>query len=132
MHIRYQYKVYVSYRCLLLDVTTNFNTTGSASEGSERCAGNRGNFGGKDDCTEEGNGNSLVYYALFILGMVVAGSGCTPMYALGIPYVDENVKAKVAPMYVGIFVAAGIIGKLPWQRSAHLLIFIRNTNARNM
>lgn len=92
-----------------VDVTTNFNTTGSASEGSERCAGNRGNFGGKDDCTEGGNGNSL-YYALFILGMVVAGSGCTPMYALGIPYVDENVKAEVAPMYVGIFVAAGIIG----------------------
>ena len=86
----------------------------SVGEGSERCAGNRGNFGGKDDCTEGGSGNSL-YYALFILGMVVEGSGCTQMYALGIPYMDENVKAKVSPMYVGVFVAAGIIGELPWR-----------------
>ena len=36
------------------------------------------------------------------------------MYALGIPYMDENVKAKVTPMYAGIFVASGICGELPW------------------
>ena len=84
----------------------------SGNRGSELCAGNRTDFGGKDDCEEAGGGSSL-YYALFILGMVVAGSGCTPMYALGIPYVDENVKAKVTPMYVGVFVASGIIGKSP-------------------
>ena len=45
--------------------------------------------------------------------MVVAGAGCTPMYALGIPYMDENVNNKVTSMYVGIFVASGILGKLP-------------------
>ena len=47
---------------------------------------------------------------MFILGMVVAGIGSTPKYALGIPYIDENVKAKAAPMYFGIFVAFGIVG----------------------
>ena len=51
---------------------------------------------------------------MFVLGMVVAGAGCTPMYTLGIPYMDENVKAKVTPVYVGIFAASGILGKLPW------------------
>ena len=47
---------------------------------------------------------------MFILGMVVAGIGSIPKYTLGIPYLDENVKAKVAPMYFGIFVAFGIVG----------------------
>ena len=47
---------------------------------------------------------------MFILGMVVAGIGGIPKYSLGIPYIDENVKAKTAPMYFGIFVAFGIIG----------------------
>ena len=55
----------------------------------------------------------MLYYALFILGMVVAGAGCTPMIALGIPYMDENVKAKASPMYVGVFMAGGIAGELP-------------------
>ena len=47
---------------------------------------------------------------MFILGMAVAGVGSIPKYTLGIPYLDENVKAKVAPMYFGIFVAFGILG----------------------
>lgn len=47
---------------------------------------------------------------MFILGMVVSGIGSIPKYTLGIPYIDENVKAKAAPMYFGIFVAFGIVG----------------------
>ena len=74
------------------------------------CEANRTNFGGKSDCEEEAAGGNTLYYALFILGMVVAGSGCTPMIALGIPYMDENVSARASPMYVGIFMASGITG----------------------
>ena len=76
------------------------------------CAANRSDFGGKSDCNEETTGGNTLYYALFILGMVVAGAGCTPMVALGIPYMDDNVSAKVSPMYVGIFIACGILGGL--------------------
>lgn len=44
--------------------------------------------------------------------MVVAGIGNSPLYALGVPYMDQNVKAKVSPMYLGIFVGfGGILGK---------------------
>ncbi|EDO41176.1 predicted protein, partial [Nematostella vectensis] len=50
------------------------------------------------------------YVPLFVLGMLVMGSGATPMIALGIPYMDENVKAKASPMYVGIFYASGLLG----------------------
>ena len=74
------------------------------------CAVNRTDFGGKSDCNEESVSGNTLYYALFILGMVVAGAGCTPMIALGIPYLDENVSAKAAPMYVGILMACGITG----------------------
>ena len=78
------------------------------------CWANRTDQLGKNQCKEETKGGNTLYYALFVLGMVVAGAGCTPMYTLGIPYMDENVKAKVTPMYVGIFAASGILGKLPW------------------
>ena len=77
------------------------------------CWANRTDQLGKNQCKEETKGGNTLYYALFVLGMVVAGAGCTPMYTLGIPYMDENVKAKVTPMYVGIFAASGILGKLP-------------------
>ena len=85
-------------------------TMKAASKAYKVCTGNGDYYGEKDDCATEAGGNGL-YYALFILGMVVMGCGCTPMYALGIPYMDENVKAKVSPMYVGIFAASGIAGK---------------------
>ena len=76
------------------------------------CAANRTDFGRRSDCKEEVASGNTLYYALFILGMVVAGAGCTPMIALGIPYMDENVSSKVSPMYVGIFFASGISGEL--------------------
>ena len=82
------------------------------SKGSELCATNHTVFGGKDECNKDTGDSNSLYYALFILGMVVAGAGCTPMYALGVPYMDENVKAKVSPLYVGLFVASGILGEL--------------------
>ena len=75
------------------------------------CAEKITNFGGKSDCDEETGGDDR-YYALFILGMFVAGAGSTPLYALGVSYMDENVKAKVSPIYLGIFVAFGILGKI--------------------
>ena len=78
----------------------------------ELCLANRTELGAKVDCQKETSGGYMSSYALFVLAMVVAGAGCTPMYALGVPYMDENVKAKVSPMYVGIFLASGIIGEL--------------------
>ena len=73
--------------------------------------GNLTTFGGKTDCEEDTyTGGNNLYYAMFILGMVVAGIGSSPKYALGVPYIDENVDAKAAPMYFGIFVAFGIVG----------------------
>ena len=65
----------------------------------------------EEACAEESVAGNVGYFSLFVLGMVLAGAGATPMYALGIPYIDENVKKKVAPMYVGAFTASGIVGE---------------------
>lgn len=93
-------------------IITNFNTsiTDLSVTDTGLCWANRTDQLGKNQCKEETKGGNTLYYALFVLGMVVAGAGCTPMYALGIPYMDENVKDKVTSMYVGIFVASGILG----------------------
>ena len=93
----------------MLGVITN--STLSQSD-SGLCAANRTVFSGKSDCEEESAGSNSLYYALMILGMVIAGAGCTPMAALGVPYIDENVSARASPMYVGIFIACGLAGKL--------------------
>ena len=87
------------------------NSTMSITD-SGFCSVNRTDFGGKTDCNAEAVDGNTLYYALFILGMVVAGAGYTPMHALGIPYMDENVSATVSPIYVGIFITCGIAGKL--------------------
>ncbi|EDO41174.1 predicted protein, partial [Nematostella vectensis] len=75
----------------------------------ERLTGLCNSTSGSLNPCESTSGNKG-YFPLFVLGMLVMGSGATPMIALGIPYMDENVKAKVSPMYVGIFYASGIFG----------------------
>ena len=64
----------------------------------------------EEACAEEYVAGNVGYFSLFVLGMVIAGAGATPMYALGIPYMDENVKKKVLPMYVGTSNATGTVG----------------------
>ena len=99
-----------------LAVITNFNASVRDFDATDAglCIANRTDQPETSSCKEETPGGNTLYYALFIMGMAVAGAGSTPMYSLGIPYIDENVKARVTPMYVGIFVASGICGELPW------------------
>lgn len=89
-------------------VSTESNGTADAQM---LCVGNLTNSDRKTDCAEDDHGGNNLYYALFILGMVIGGLGFSPLYALGVPYMDQNVKAKVSPMYLGIFVGfGGILG----------------------
>lgn len=63
-------------------------------------------------CGESRREGSSLNYALFILGMVIGGIGNSPLYGLGVPYLDQNIKSNVSPMYMGIFVGfGGILGK---------------------
>lgn len=41
------------------------------------------------------------YKYMFIMAQLLHGSGAAPLYTLGVTYLDENLKPKVTPVYVG-------------------------------
>ena len=41
------------------------------------------------------------YKYLLIIAQLLHGAGATPLYTLGVTYMDENLKAKLSPMYMG-------------------------------
>ncbi|KAM6164370.1 LOW QUALITY PROTEIN: solute carrier organic anion transporter family member 4A1 [Rhynchocyon petersi] len=55
--------------------------------------------------------SDLSYYQLvFMLGQFLHGAGATPLYTLGVTYLDENVKSSYSPVYIAIFYTAAILG----------------------
>ncbi|KAG7251432.1 hypothetical protein CRUP_008891 [Coryphaenoides rupestris] len=50
------------------------------------------------------------YRFVFMLGQFLHGVGATPLYTLGVTFLDENVKSSEAPVYIGIFYTAAILG----------------------
>ncbi|XP_016300570.1 solute carrier organic anion transporter family member 4A1-like [Sinocyclocheilus anshuiensis] len=62
-----------------------------------------------ETCVGEEGGLSA-YRFVFMLGQFLHGIGATPLYTLGVTYLDENVKSNYAPVYIGIFYTAAIVG----------------------
>uniref|UniRef100_G1RFQ6 Solute carrier organic anion transporter family member n=1 Tax=Nomascus leucogenys TaxID=61853 RepID=G1RFQ6_NOMLE len=50
------------------------------------------------------------YQLVFMLGQFLHGVGATPLYTLGVTYLDENVKSSYSPVYIAIFYTAAILG----------------------
>ncbi|XP_073859364.1 solute carrier organic anion transporter family member 4A1 isoform X16 [Macaca fascicularis] len=50
------------------------------------------------------------YQLVFMLGQFLHGMGATPLYTLGVTYLDENVKSSYSPVYIAIFYTAAILG----------------------
>uniref|UniRef100_A0A3Q2XFL5 Solute carrier organic anion transporter family member n=1 Tax=Hippocampus comes TaxID=109280 RepID=A0A3Q2XFL5_HIPCM len=77
----------------------------SLSKQSGMCSANR-----TSPCQDqEGEGLSS-YRFVFMLGQFLHGVGATPLYTLGVTYLDENVKSNYGPVYTGIFYTAAIVG----------------------
>ncbi|XP_047626646.1 solute carrier organic anion transporter family member 4A1 isoform X1 [Phacochoerus africanus] len=58
-----------------------------------------------------GRASSLSGYRLvFMLGQFLHGVGATPLYTLGVTYLDENVKSSSSPVYLATFYTAAILG----------------------
>ena len=56
-------------------------------------------------------GHSEWYYMfIFIIAKLLLGAGTAPLFTLGAAYIDENVKPKVAPIYIGVWYAATFFG----------------------
>lgn len=52
------------------------------------------------------------YRLVFMLGQFLHGAGATPLYTLGVTFLDENVKATCSPVYIGEW------GRRGWPRRA--------------
>ncbi|XP_036321065.1 solute carrier organic anion transporter family member 4A1 [Rhagoletis pomonella] len=47
---------------------------------------------------------------LFFLAQLLHGSGASPLFTLGVTYIDENVSKKMSSVYLGIYYTMAIIG----------------------
>ncbi|GAB1606686.1 solute carrier organic anion transporter family member 4A1-like [Argonauta hians] len=62
-------------------------------------------------CTTGESVQSLSNYKyLFFLGQLLHGAGASPLYTLGVTYLDENLSVRKAPVYIGIFYTMSIVG----------------------
>nr|XP_019944418.1 PREDICTED: solute carrier organic anion transporter family member 4A1 [Paralichthys olivaceus] len=69
------------------------------------CSANR-----TSPCQDEQGGGLSNYRFVFMLSQFLHGVGATPLYTLGVTYLDENVQSNYAPVYMGIFYTASILG----------------------
>lgn len=65
------------------------------AEGVGTCRANRSVV-----CRDRASGLSG-YRLVFMLGQFLHGVGATPLYTLGVTYLDENVKCSYSPVYIG-------------------------------
>ncbi|XP_041360902.1 solute carrier organic anion transporter family member 4A1-like isoform X2 [Gigantopelta aegis] len=50
------------------------------------------------------------YKYVFFLGQLLHGAGASPLYTLGVNYLDENLPPRSSSFYIGIFYALAIVG----------------------
>ncbi|XP_077989837.1 solute carrier organic anion transporter family member 4A1-like [Glandiceps talaboti] len=60
------------------------------------------------ECEEESGLSN--YLGVFIIAQLLHGAGATPLYTLGVTYLDENVAMKMSSVYIGIFYSTSILG----------------------
>ncbi|XP_022088820.1 solute carrier organic anion transporter family member 4A1-like [Acanthaster planci] len=58
----------------------------------------------------EGDSSLRNYFWMFVAAQALHGIGASPLYTLGVTYLDENVKPAYVSIYVGIFQAITTLG----------------------
>ncbi|XP_055710573.1 solute carrier organic anion transporter family member 4A1 [Phlebotomus papatasi] len=80
------------------------NTSSSGNSASDLCIVTGEN--GIDDSHEDLSWNVW----LFFIAQLLHGAGASPLYTLGVTYIDENVSKKMSSVYLGIYYTTAIIG----------------------
>uniref|UniRef100_A0A3B3ZVN5 Major facilitator superfamily (MFS) profile domain-containing protein n=1 Tax=Periophthalmus magnuspinnatus TaxID=409849 RepID=A0A3B3ZVN5_9GOBI len=68
----------------------------SSVEVSDLCSGANSSL-----CEGKGRGGLSRYSLVFMLSQFLHGIGATPLYTLGVTYLDQNVHCSAAPVYIG-------------------------------
>ncbi|EDV59102.2 solute carrier organic anion transporter family member 4A1 [Drosophila erecta] len=59
----------------------------------------------------EGQGESLTWTVwLFLAAQLLHGAGASPLFTLGVTYIDENVSKKMSSVYLGIYYTMATVG----------------------
>lgn len=75
------------------------------------CSGTSANGSNALVCTAETSITRLSQYKyMFFFGQLLHGAGASPLYTLGVTYLDENLSVRTSPVYIGIFYTMAIIG----------------------
>lgn len=104
----------------------------SVAEHTELCSANHSR-----PCQDREAAQSS-YRFVFMLGQLLHGMGATPLYTLGVTYLDENVGSNYAPVYIGENARtwpvdhndkeeAGLVSLLGVQQGPELVCFICGT-----
>ncbi|XP_033109637.1 solute carrier organic anion transporter family member 4A1-like [Anneissia japonica] len=62
-----------------------------------------------EDCDDDSSSYSK-YYAIFVVAQLLHGVGASPLYTLGVTYIDDNVPQKMTAFYLGILNASSLLG----------------------
>lgn len=65
---------------------------------------------GNVTCEDQSERGGSGYFYVFIIAQVLQGIGSAPMFALGVPYLDESLDPKTSPIYVGILMSMSLVG----------------------
>ncbi|XP_055022096.1 solute carrier organic anion transporter family member 4A1 [Boleophthalmus pectinirostris] len=77
----------------------------SSLEVSDLCLGTNSSL-----CEGKGRSSLSRYCLVFMLSQFLHGIGATPLYTLGVTFLDQNVHCSAAPVYIGIFYTAATVG----------------------
>ncbi|KAI8437946.1 hypothetical protein MSG28_010612 [Choristoneura fumiferana] len=48
--------------------------------------------------------------AIFVVAQLLHGAGATPLFTLGVTYIDENVSKKMSSVYLGVYYTMAVVG----------------------
>ncbi|KAJ0182819.1 hypothetical protein K1T71_002188 [Dendrolimus kikuchii] len=48
--------------------------------------------------------------AIFVFAQLLHGAGATPLFTLGVTYIDENVSKKMSSVYLGVYYTMAVVG----------------------
>jgi len=77
---------------------------------------------------------SGLYFYMFVLviAQMLHGAGATPIYTLAVTYLDDNLKPKVTPIYLGeCFIQTTVINHLDWQQLCDMMSTLAPTGGQS-